>query len=292
MDTTTTLPRASAPAAGHPSQGGQSIPGTAAPARPSPLARLWRGPVGDPQWARPALLALLLGTALLYFYNLTSSGWANSFYSAAVQAGSESWKAFLFGSSDAGNSITVDKPPASLWVMALSCGCSGSARSPSSCRRCSWGSPPSGWSTPRVKRHFGAAAGLLGRAGHGPDTGGRPDVPVQQPRRAARPAHGPRRLGHDAVHRAGLGQVVRDRRRTSSGSGFLTKALQVLLVVPAFGLAYLLFADTTLRRRITGALVGTAAMVSRPAGGWPSSSSCPRACVPTSAAARTTRSSR
>ena len=45
------------------------------------------------------------------------------------------------------------------------------------------------------------------------------------------------------------------------GLGFLTKALQVLLVVPAFGLAYLLFANTTLRRRITGALLGTAAMV-------------------------------
>ena len=39
---------------------------------------------------------------------------------AAVQAGSESWKAFFFGSSDAANSITVDKPPASLWLMALS----------------------------------------------------------------------------------------------------------------------------------------------------------------------------
>ncbi len=36
--------------------------------------------------------------------------WANSFYSAAVQAGSVSWKAFLFGSSDGGSSITVDKP--------------------------------------------------------------------------------------------------------------------------------------------------------------------------------------
>jgi 4-amino-4-deoxy-L-arabinose transferase-like glycosyltransferase len=51
------------------------------------------------------------------------------------------------------------------------------------------------------------------------------------------------------------------------GLGFLTKALQVLLVVPAFGLAYLLFANTTLRRRITGALVGTAAMVLS-AGWW------------------------
>ena len=47
-------------------------------------------------------------------------GWANAFYSAAVQAGRESWKAFFFGSSDAANSITVDKTPLSLWPMALS----------------------------------------------------------------------------------------------------------------------------------------------------------------------------
>ncbi|MEU8891168.1 glycosyltransferase family 39 protein [Streptomyces sp. NPDC048442] len=69
---------------------------------------------------RPALAVLLLATAALYLWNLSSSGYANSFYSAAVQAGSESWKAFFFGSSDAANSITVDKPPAALWPMALS----------------------------------------------------------------------------------------------------------------------------------------------------------------------------
>ena len=45
-----------------------------------------------------------------------ASGWANSFYSAAAQAGRSSWKALFFGSSDAANSITVDKPPAALWV--------------------------------------------------------------------------------------------------------------------------------------------------------------------------------
>ena len=60
---------------------------------------------------RPALLALLLATAVLYLWDLGASGWANSFYSAAVQAGSDSWKAFFFGSSDAANSITVDKTP-------------------------------------------------------------------------------------------------------------------------------------------------------------------------------------
>ncbi|MDX2962235.1 ArnT family glycosyltransferase [Streptomyces acidiscabies] len=69
---------------------------------------------------RPAFFGLLVATFLLYLYNLSSSGYANSFYSAAVQAGSQSWKAFFFGSLDAANAITVDKPPASLWPMALS----------------------------------------------------------------------------------------------------------------------------------------------------------------------------
>ena len=66
------------------------------------------------------LAALLLATAVLYLWNLGASGWANAFYSAAAQAGSQDWAAWFFGSSDAANAITVDKPPASLWVMGLS----------------------------------------------------------------------------------------------------------------------------------------------------------------------------
>ena len=67
----------------------------------------------------PWILPLLAGTAVLYLWNLTASGWANSYYAAATQAASQSWKAWLFGSIDAGNIITVDKPPASLWLSGL-----------------------------------------------------------------------------------------------------------------------------------------------------------------------------
>ncbi|MFC8435840.1 glycosyltransferase family 39 protein [Streptomyces sp. NPDC057253] len=81
--------------------------------------RLWRGRPEDPRWARPAFWGLLLATAALYFYNLSASGYANSFYSAAVQAGTKSWKAMFFGSLDAGNAITVDKPSAFLWPMEI-----------------------------------------------------------------------------------------------------------------------------------------------------------------------------
>jgi 4-amino-4-deoxy-L-arabinose transferase-like glycosyltransferase len=69
---------------------------------------------------RPARWGLLAATAVLYLWNLGASGYANTFYAAAAQAGTRSWTALLFGSLDAGNTITVDKPPAAMWVMALS----------------------------------------------------------------------------------------------------------------------------------------------------------------------------
>ncbi len=63
---------------------------------------------------------LLVATAALYLWNLSASGWANAFYSAAAQAGASDWTAMLFGSSDPANAITVDKTPAALWVIDVS----------------------------------------------------------------------------------------------------------------------------------------------------------------------------
>ncbi len=73
-----------------------------------------------PGWALPGLAGLLIATAVLYLWGLRSAGWTNPFYAAAVQSGTKSWKALLFASLDPGNSITVDKPPADMWLMALS----------------------------------------------------------------------------------------------------------------------------------------------------------------------------
>ena len=63
---------------------------------------------------------LLAATAALYLWNLSASGWANAFYSAAAQAGGQSWQAFFFGGLDPVGGITVDKPPAALWLTSLS----------------------------------------------------------------------------------------------------------------------------------------------------------------------------
>ncbi|MGC9436549.1 ArnT family glycosyltransferase [Streptomyces sp. WG5] len=75
---------------------------------------------GTPRWSLPVLSAILVLAAVLYSWNLSGAG-LNSFYSAAVLSGTESWKAWFFGSLDAGNFLTVDKPPLALMVMGLSC---------------------------------------------------------------------------------------------------------------------------------------------------------------------------
>lgn len=74
----------------------------------------------SPGWHRVYLTVLLAATALLYLWHITVNGMGNAFYAASAQAGSRNWEALLFGSLDAQNFITVDKPPLSQWVMGLS----------------------------------------------------------------------------------------------------------------------------------------------------------------------------
>ncbi|MGJ0119562.1 ArnT family glycosyltransferase [Williamsia sp. MIQD14] len=74
---------------------------------------------GSDRAHRIAFVALIIGTAVLYLWDLSINRYANDFYAAAEQAGSQSWKAWFFGASDAANSITVDKPPVSLWISGL-----------------------------------------------------------------------------------------------------------------------------------------------------------------------------
>src|SRR5262245_23939066 len=69
---------------------------------------------------RLAPVGLAALAALLYLWNLTASGYANTYYAAAAQAASQSWPAMFFGAIDAAGFITVDKPPVSVWAMGLS----------------------------------------------------------------------------------------------------------------------------------------------------------------------------
>ena len=90
------------------------------PPRPPEIPPTIRPAAAEPRWLWPAFGGVLALAAVLYLANLTVSGWANTYYSAAAQAASQSWSAWFFGSFDAANFITVDKPPLSTMLMGLS----------------------------------------------------------------------------------------------------------------------------------------------------------------------------
>ncbi|MFC5945367.1 ArnT family glycosyltransferase [Micromonospora harpali] len=219
----------------------------------------------DPAWVRPALAALLLATALLYLWGLGASGWANSFYSAAVQAGSESWKAFFYGSSDAANAITVDKTPASLWLMALSVRVFGLNSWAILVPQALLGVASVGVLFATVRRWYGPAAGLIAGAVLAVTPVAtlmfrfnNPDALLVLLLIGA--AYATVR----AVETAGTRWIV--LAGALVGFGFLTKMLQAFLVIPVFAGVYLLAAPTGFWRRVRQVLAAGLGVVV--AAGW------------------------
>jgi len=241
-------------------------PGQPAAVRTSRARRFVRGRDDDPGWVRPALLGLLAATGLLYLWNLAASGWANAFYAAAVQAGSTNWEAFFYGSSDAANSITVDKPPASLWVMEIAVRIFGLNSWSLLVPQALMGVATVGVVYLSVRRVVGAGAGLLAGAAMALTPVAvlmfrfdNPDALLVLLMSIA--AYGTIRALETASLRwmVGVGVLI--------GFAFLTKTLQAMLVVPGFALVYLVAAPTTLGKRFGHVLAaGGALLVS--AGWW------------------------
>lgn len=234
------------------------------------------GPARRDPVAAATLAALLVATAVLYLWGLDRSGWANSFYSAAAQAGGQDWGAWFFGSSDAGNSITVDKPPASLWLMGLSVrlfglsswsvlapqallGVAGVGVLYASVRRTTLRAAaalPAGARPERVAHWTGLAAGavlaltpvatLMFRFNN-------PDALLVFCLVAATALT--LRAAEDGSRRwlvlAGV----------AVGLGFLTKMLQAFLVLPALVAAYLVATRTPWRRKLVDLLAAAAAVL-------------------------------
>lgn len=75
---------------------------------------------GRPLYQKLALPLLLLASGALYLFGALHNGMANSYYAAAVQAASQDWTAWLYGSLDAANYISIDKPPFATMLMGLS----------------------------------------------------------------------------------------------------------------------------------------------------------------------------
>jgi 4-amino-4-deoxy-L-arabinose transferase-like glycosyltransferase len=66
------------------------------------------------------LFAIVALAAALRLVNLGSLGFANHYYSAAIQSMLQSWHNFFFVAAEPGGSVSVDKPPVGLWLQAVS----------------------------------------------------------------------------------------------------------------------------------------------------------------------------
>ncbi len=215
-------------------------------------------------------IALLLASAcLVFFWNLTASGYANEFYSAAAQAASQSWSAFLWGSLDAGGAITVDKPPASIWLMALSVRVLGLNSFAILLPQALMGVASCALIYRITRRAWGHACGMVAGI-----------IFITTPVAALMfRFNNPDALlimlsliAADCVIRAvATPETTQRANRQRSilfalaglccGLGFLTKQLQVLLVLPGFALAMLFLAPTKIGRRLVDAAIALGAMV-------------------------------
>jgi 4-amino-4-deoxy-L-arabinose transferase-like glycosyltransferase len=214
---------------------------------------------------RLGLASLLAVNAILYLWDLGASGWASGFYSAAVEASTKNWISFLFGSFDSSNFITIDKPPASLWVMDLSARLFG----------------VNAWSilVPQalegvacvailyftVRRVFGSAAAFIAGAAMAATPVAalmfrfnKPDALLLLLLVAATYAM-VRVLETGSTRWLVLAGLL-------IGTGFITKMLQAFLVLPAFLLVYLCLGPNRIQHRLVQLLAALAALIV--ASGW------------------------
>jgi len=204
--------------------------------------------------------------AILYLWNLTLNGFANTYYSAAALAASQSWSAWFFGALDGGSFITVDKPPLSTMLMGLSVRLFGLSSWSILLPEALLGVGSVVLLFAVVRRQFGTAAATIAGVALAITPVAALMFRFNNPEALLTfllilTAAGAQRAIEGGRHRwlvlAGV----------ATGLAFLAKYLQGFLVGPAIVLAYGIAANASLRRRIAGVVVFSATTLVT-AGAW------------------------
>ncbi len=224
-----------------------------------------RGRADEAAWVRPAFFGVVAFAAVIYLWNLTVSGYANTYYSAAAVSASNSWSAFFFGSFDSANFITVDKPPLATMLMGLSVRLFGLSSVSIMLPEALAGAATVGILFLAVKRSFGPAAAVIAAVVMALTPAAvlmfrfnNPDALLTLLLVASAWAL-LRSLEHGSYRWMALAATL-------VGLAFLTKYLQAYLVLPGFALVFGFAANTTLRRRVVGLFLALAVVLL--ASGW------------------------
>ncbi len=207
-----------------------------------------RVPQGSPLWQRLALGGIMLVSLFMNFFQLGKNGFG-TFYPPAVRSMMDNWHNFFFASYDPGGFVTIDKPPVGFWLQVLSSKI--------------FGFSPFSVLLPQaiagvlsvlllyylVRRHFGVIAGLLAALGLALSP-----ISIVTNRNVTIDSTLALvlLLGAWAVLRAAETGRLRWLLLAAAlvGLGFNIKMLEAYLVVPAYGLLYLLAAPRRLWTRV------------------------------------------
>src|SRR5437588_2190727 len=200
-------------------------------------------------WHRLALGIVLLISIFMNFFQLEQNGFANLYYAAAIRIMLDNWKNFLFVAFDPGGFVSIDKPPLGFWLQAASAKI--------------FGFTPFSIFLPQalagvlsvlllyylVRRHFGVVAGLLAALALAISP---ISVVTNRNNTIDSTLVLVMLLGAWAVIRAAETGKLRWLLLCAVfvGLGFNIKMLEAYLVVPAYGLLYLLTAPRRIWVRI------------------------------------------
>jgi 4-amino-4-deoxy-L-arabinose transferase-like glycosyltransferase len=200
-------------------------------------------------WQRLALGGVMLVSIFMNFYQLGQNGFGNLYYAAAIRSMLDNWRNFFFVSFDPGGFVSIDKPPLGFWLQAASAKI--------------FGFTPFSIFLPQalagvlsvlllyylVRRHFGAVAGLLAALALAISP---ISVLTNRNNTIDSTLVLVMLLGAWAVLRAAESGKLRWLLLCAVfvGLGFNIKMLEAYLVVPAYGLLYLLAAPRRIWVRI------------------------------------------
>jgi 4-amino-4-deoxy-L-arabinose transferase-like glycosyltransferase len=196
-------------------------------------------------WQRLGLIAVVLVSIFMNFYQLGQNGFGNLYYASAIRSMLDSWHNFFFVSFDPGGFVSIDKPPLGFWLQAASAKI--------------FGFTPFSIFLPQalagvlsvlllyylVRRHFGVVAGLLAALALAISP---ISVLTNRNNTIDSTLVLVMLLGAWAVLRAAESGKLRWLLLCAVfvGLGFNIKMLEAYLVVPAYGLLYLLAAPRSI----------------------------------------------
>ncbi len=210
--------------------------------------RRFRLPSWPPAWHQVALAGITLISIFMDFFQLGANGYG-SYYPPAIRSMMDNWHNFFFASYDPGGFVTVDKPPVGFWFDVLSAKIFGFNSFSILLPQALAGVLSVLLLYYLVRRHFGVVAGLLAALALA-------IMPISVVTN--------RNTTIDSILAvfllAGAWAVIRAAETGKLrwlllsavivGIGFNIKMLEAYLVVPAFGLLYLLAAPRSIWKRI------------------------------------------